>query len=204
MKKFRFAVPFLVVLNLLVLAGCTTSNQAALGVGVKPEAKAAATTETPPVSGAEASAALAGSASATPAEGAAASASAPAPAVAARSKVSFLPITGAPQGAVSSLSKALGTEAKRVNIAIAGANDTTAEYRVKGYMSALNEGSNTTVTFYWDVLDRSGNRLYRINGFEREDGSRSDPWAAVSSTTMKRIASRTMDGLSSWLSRKRS
>lgn len=189
----------------LSLAACTTSNQESLGVGVSPTASsntAPADTNTDantqtalaPVSG-NITASQAAALGVTSPDNSSKSA-------ALITRVGFLPITGAPQKAVSSLSRALGTVSKQYKIGIAGNGDNTAQYQLKGYMSALNEGPRTTVTFYWDVLDRSGKRLYRINGFEQENGAKSNPWDGVSNATMQRIANRTMGSFANWVKRK--
>lgn len=205
MNNSKFLTGLIVGGALLTVAGCTTSNQQALGVGVEP---APATASTDPATGGDAStqsALAATSGEPVPSVAAAtgvAEPEKPAPIVNEIARVGFLPITGAPQSAVSSLSKALGTVSKLHNIGIAGASDQTVGYRLKGYMSALNEGSRTTVTFYWDVLDPSGKRLYRINGFEQEKGARKDPWQGVSNATIQRIANRTMGSFAQWVKRK--
>ena len=205
---FRYNFALFVVASLLVLTGCTTANQQSLGVGVKPAAKTtsldetAVNTEQPVVDQAGTQTALAPATNETTPVISAASSVANDPAPNVLSRVGFLPITGAPQGAVSRLSRSLGEQAKRHNILVSGSGDRSANYRIKGYMSALNEGSSTTVTFYWDVLDRNGTRLFRINGFERQAGARSDPWSGVSASTYQRIASRTMNDLAVWLKRK--
>ncbi len=189
----------------LSLAACTTSNQESLGVGVSPTASSTtapvdtntdANTQTAlaPVSG-----------NATPSQAAALGVTSPensSNSATQIARVGFLPITGAPQKAVSSLSRALGSVSKQYKIGIAGNGDNSVQYQLKGYMSALNEGPRTTVTFYWDVLDRSGKRLYRINGFEQENGAKSNPWDGVSNATMQRIANRTMGSFSNWVKRK--
>ncbi len=214
MFKSGISVVVCAALSLLVITGCTTSNQQALGVGVKPEPKTAAAPAVPestnPASNGEPAAdntqtALAPVSETTPSETAVSNVAASgetAPTVTATSRVGFLPITGAPRNTVVSLSRALGTAAKQRNIAVSGTGTRNVNYQLKGYMSALNEGASTTVTFYWDVLDRSGRRLFRINGFERQNGARTDPWAGVSASTINRIANRTMSDLATWLKRK--
>ena len=196
-------------------SGCTTDNQQALGIGVNAGTQAAAQTPPPenatvPPAGGDQNttrAALAPPESGSlPAASAASGLSEPALQPQAQpplARVGFLPITGAPPRAVSSFSGHLNEAARPHNIQIAGSGGANSQYRLKGYMSALNEGASTTVTFYWDVLDGSGRRLYRINGFERISGARSDPWAGVTGDTMRRIANRTMSGLAAWLGRNR-
>lgn len=189
----------------LSLAACTTSNQESLGVGLSPTASST-TAPANTNSDANTQTALAPvDGNTTPSQAAALGVTSPenSPKSAAQiARVGFLPITGAPQRAVSSLSRALGNVSKRHKIGIAGNGDKSAQYQLKGYMSALNEGQRTTVTFYWDVLDRSGKRLYRINGFEQEKGAKSNPWDGVSSATMQRIANRTMGSFFNWVKRK--
>ena len=191
----------------LSLAACTTSNQESLGVGVSPTASST----TAPVDAntntdANTQTALAPvSEDTSPSQAAAIGVTSPensSKSATQIARVGFLPITGAPQKAVSSLSRALGNVSKQYKIGIAGNGDNSVQYKLKGYMSALNEGPRTTVTFYWDVLDRSGKRLYRINGFEQENGAKSNPWDGVSNATMQRIANRTMDSFSNWVKRK--
>ncbi len=191
----------------LSLAACTTSNQESLGVGVSPTANSTtAPEETNTNTDASTKTALAPAAeNTTPAQAAVLGVTSPedSPTSSAQiARVGFLPITGAPQKAVSSLSRALGSVSKQYEIGIVGNGDNSAQYQLKGYMSALNEGPRTTVTFYWDVLDKSGKRLYRINGFEQENGAKSNPWDGVSNATMQRIASRTMGSFSNWVKRK--
>ena len=194
---------------MFLLGACTTSNQQSLGVGVLPSAQPAAATDTAAATtntDANTQTALAPATDTpTPAEAAALGVASPENSAASASqiaRVGFLPITGAPQSAVTTLSRALGNVSKQHRIGIAGNGDRTVKYQLKGYMSALNEGPRTTVTFYWDVLDRSGKRLYRINGFEQENGAKTNPWDGVSSATMQRIANRTMGSFAKWVKRK--
>jgi len=204
----RYNIALVAVVTLTVLAGCTTANQQSLGVVVNPTAETTnaerTVADTDPVVAGDANTQVAlapATGEITPAATAVGDVvSKPEPVY--LSRVGFLPITGAPQGAVTSLSRSLSEQARQRNIAVSGSGDQNTNYRMKGYMSALNEGSSTTVTFYWDVLDNSGRRLFRINGFERQSGARSNPWAAVSQATYQRIASRTMNDLAIWLKRR--
>lgn len=186
----------------VVVAGCTTANQQSLGVGFEPATTAPAVSTGPDTAGDAQNALAPVDGGQSPSVAAVTSIAEPATAAPVIANVGFLPITGAPKEVVASLSKALGASSKLHNIGIAGAGDMASTYQLKGYMSALNEGSRTTVTFYWDVLDRTGKRLYRINGFEQESGAKRDPWQGVSERTMQRIASRTMGSFANWIKRK--
>lgn len=201
LTKSRLNFPAILFVLLFVVAGCTTANQQSLGVSLQPTTSASQVETVASVDEDPASA-LASPEHLSPAENAVlevASVEVSKDTV----RIGFLPITGASQASVSALSRALGKESAQRNFLIVGLNDQSARYRLKGYMSALNEGSTTTVTFYWDVLDRDGKRLYRINGFENNRGSSKDPWDGVSAKTINNIASRTMSTLQVWVKRQR-
>lgn len=112
--------------------------------------------------------------------------------------IRFLPIIGAPVEAVTPLSKQLGAEARAKGLTIKSSADPNSDHILKGYFSALNNGGKTTVTYVWDVLDGSGNRLHRIQGQDEVEGSSSDPWGAVPASTMQQIAAQTMNEYMSW------
>lgn len=157
--------PVLAVLALLVSGGCT-STDASLGVGpaVVPDAGAAMPSGDP----------------ASP------------PSRALLGPVQFLPVVGAPPNTVASLSKALSDSAAANGIAIAPSEGPAAPLRLKGYLSALDEGSRTVVVYVWDVVDPAGNRVSRIQGQERIAGTAADPWSNVGDAALQAIASRTM------------
>jgi hypothetical protein len=112
--------------------------------------------------------------------------------------VRFLPIIGAPVEAVTPLSKRLGAEARSNGLTIRSASDNSTKYILKGYFSAMNDNSQTTVVYVWDVLDGSGARLHRIQGQETVSGTASDPWAAVPARTMEGIARKTIRQYLDW------
>lgn len=116
-------------------------------------------------------------------------------------KVSFLPVTGAPQRAVTSLTAALKSSAQKNSIQLIPSNLGTTKYKIKGYFSALNDGSGTLVVYVWDVLNTSGKRIHRISGQQRTGKNDTDPWAAISEAELGRVADDTMARLSSYLNR---
>ena len=75
-----------------------------------------------------------------------------------------------------------------------------AQYQLKGYFSALNDGSGTVLVYVWDVLDRNGVRIHRISGQERGGSSSGDPWAGIDTAMLERVASSTMASLRGWAS----
>ena len=113
--------------------------------------------------------------------------------------ISFLPVSGAPQGAVTKLSRSLRESAQTSGLSLIPANQPGARYQVKGYFSALDDGSGTLLVYVWDVLDGSGNRLHRINGQERTTSKSTDPWQAVGQGELNRVAGTTVARLNSWL-----
>lgn len=112
--------------------------------------------------------------------------------------IRFLPIIGAPVGAVTPLSKRLGAEARSSGLTIRSASDNSARHILKGYFSAVNDSGKTTVVYVWDVLDGSGARLHRIQGQETVSGTAADPWAAVPAGTMEGIAEKTIRQYLDW------
>lgn len=114
--------------------------------------------------------------------------------------VSFLPVTGAPQSAVSSLAASMRQAAQREKVPVVVSIDQGAKYQVKGYFSALNDGNGTILVYVWDVLDQNGVRVHRISGRERGSGSTGDPWAGMSNDIYERVADVTMSSLRTWMS----
>ena len=117
--------------------------------------------------------------------------------------LTFLPVEGAPQTAITSLSKSIRTSAQQYGLTVLPATQTGAKYQVKGYFSALNDGSSTLLVYVWDVLDQTGKRVHRINGQERSGSSNSNPWLAIEDEELSRIADRTTARLKSWVDQKK-
>ncbi|MCQ8781024.1 hypothetical protein [Mangrovibrevibacter kandeliae] len=164
-------------LVLVGLCGCTSTDP---GLGVKPRAAIAG-------SGASAS-----SVAAAAAPGATGALAETAPGAAARAEVQFLPVIGAPPEKVAALSRALAANAGANGVAILPSTAPTPPLRLKGYFSAVSEGSNTVVIYVWDVLDPRDERVHRIQGQERVAGTAADPWSLVSDSTLASIAAATL------------
>ncbi|MEJ5898506.1 hypothetical protein [Ochrobactrum teleogrylli] len=118
-------------------------------------------------------------------------------------KLHIAPIVGAPVNVVTPLTHRMNDDAKAKGVELAGSNDTSAAYVMKGYFSVLSEDNQTTVLYVWDVLDASGNRLHRIQGQEKVQGAAADSWSVVQPATMQAIADRTMQEYSTWLAANR-
>jgi len=113
--------------------------------------------------------------------------------------VAFLPVTGAPQSAVTSLANSMRIAAKSESVPVVVSIEQGARYQVKGYFSALNDGTGTILVYVWDVLDANGARVHRISGQERAGATSGDPWAAITPDVLNRVAGITMDGLKTWM-----
>ncbi len=113
--------------------------------------------------------------------------------------VIFLPVVGPPQFAVTSLSSAVKRMARANAITIIPNGQAGATYQVKGYFSALDDGSGTILVFIWDILNGSGKTVHRISGEERTTLRKSDPWAAVDTDMIDNIVERSMQNFRDWM-----
>ncbi|RWC96174.1 MAG: hypothetical protein E5V58_12920 [Mesorhizobium sp.] len=118
----------------------------------------------------------------------------------ARTRLQVAPIVGASVESAAPLTAELQTRARQRGITLAGSTDQTATHVLKGYFSAISEGSDTTVIYVWDIYDPSGNRLHRINGEQKAPSVKGgDGWTAVAPATMQGIADQTIDQFAAWL-----
>jgi hypothetical protein len=114
--------------------------------------------------------------------------------------IAFLPVSNAPQTAVTNLARSIRNSATANGVPVVASVQQGAQYQVKGYFSALEDGSGTLLVYVWDVLDRNNKRVYRINGQEQSSSRSSDPWGAVTPDMLQRVADTTVTQLKSWLS----
>jgi hypothetical protein len=121
--------------------------------------------------------------------------------VATVARVQLAPIVGSTVEAVTPLSARLAQRAGEHGMRITASNDPTTTHVLKGYFSAFSEGRDTTVIYVWDLLDKAGNRLHRIQGQERTPARGANAWASVPAGTMERIADRTIADLAGFLAR---
>ena len=113
----------------------------------------------------------------------------------------FEPFTGAPGNIADELSEYIGREARKQNITLVRRVGAAATYRVNGYLAATGQPSNGTVFYVFDIVDNNGQRLKRISGTETTGGASGDPWQSVSSSTLSRIATRSLVEIEAWLNR---
>jgi len=187
----------------LLLAGCNS--------GVDPSGLAPLTGEPAriaaplPADGGASGEAMAGQAAALapPAAPRPTQASAAAPgvaAIAAQARIEFAPVVGAEASRLQSLSARLAARAAQRGLTLVGA-DGAPTHVLKGYFSAFTDNGDTAVIYVWDVLDRAGNRVNRIQGQQKAPTAPGlDGWSAVTPAVMEAIADRTIDDLAAWLS----
>jgi hypothetical protein len=123
-----------------------------------------------------------------------------APVKGAAAKFAFAPIDGVPVPILQAMSAALNQEAVARRLNVVPNTDPSAVYVVRGYLSAVAEGTQARLVYVWDVVDRQGTRLHRVTGQETGGTFRSgDPWTGVGSANVTAAASRTMESLANWV-----
>lgn len=113
-------------------------------------------------------------------------------------KLFIAPIIGAPLEVVTPLSLRFDDVLKAQSIKMAANMETDADFVLKGYFSNLTENNQTTVLYVWDVMDKQGNRVHRLQGQETTPGK--NGWAAVPATVMSKIADDTLADYFRWVS----
>lgn len=114
------------------------------------------------------------------------------------------PIIGAPLNVVTPLTQRLNQTAQARGITLTGNENSPSSHVMKGYFSALADNGQTTVLYVWDVLDPAGNRLHRIQGEQKVQGTTADSWGAVTPNAMEAIADQTIQQYQNWKNSSRS
>jgi hypothetical protein len=112
--------------------------------------------------------------------------------------IRFLPIIGAPATIVTPLSRHLANAARASGIVIKAANVDNGSHFLKGYLATFRSGDGVTVSYVWDVLDKTGERLHRIQGKQDIAYAGGDLWAAVPGRTLQTIAQDTIAAYRRW------
>ncbi|HWD13153.1 hypothetical protein P8H26_08975 [Pseudochrobactrum sp. sp1633] len=108
------------------------------------------------------------------------------------------PIIGAPLEVVTPLSFRFDTIIQTQSIPLVKSADTVADYTLKGYFSNIVESNQTTVLYVWDVMDKQGNRVHRLQGQQKAAGK--SGWASITAPIMNKIADDTMAEYFRWVS----
>ncbi|SEP79424.1 hypothetical protein SAMN05216548_101509 [Faunimonas pinastri] len=114
-------------------------------------------------------------------------------------RIALIPPADAPVAVTQSLQQMLAATASANGVTLLGANDSSAAYRLKGYLSAVPDGGGTLAVYVWDVTTPDGRRVYRISGRAKANGRPDDPWTAVDSGILMQVAQGTFAALQGWL-----
>jgi len=103
--------------------------------------------------------------------------------------VAVASISGPPQAVWDRLVRQLNSAAQESNIALLNYQGATADYRLQGYVIATPAKTAISVSYIWDVFDKSGGRVGRTAGSQNVDRPVSgDPWAGIPDPVLKLIA----------------
>lgn len=103
--------------------------------------------------------------------------------------VAVASISGPPQAVWDRLVRQLNSAAQESNIALLNYQGATADYRLQGYVIATPAKKAISVSYIWDVFDKSGGRVGRTAGSQNVDRPVSgDPWAGIPDPVLKLIA----------------
>jgi hypothetical protein len=110
-------------------------------------------------------------------------------------KIAIAPIIGATPQVSEELTQALVAAGKDRGLTLLS-ESAKADYTLRGYLVAINEGKGSKITYIWDVNDSQGSRITRVTGEEVIAArSGSDPWSGVDSATIRSIAGKTTSQL---------
>lgn len=113
----------------------------------------------------------------------------------------FDQILGVPSLQQDTLARYLASSARARNIKLVRRADSSAPYRVLGYLSAVGGDAGVEVTFVWDIVDAQNNRVHRVTGVEVAATASADPWSGVSDPDLQDIAARTIEDIYAWVNR---
>jgi hypothetical protein len=105
-----------------------------------------------------------------------------------RASVAFESIDGPPPAVLQKFVKSLKDEAGARQISVVPPGE--ANYRLRGYLAAHDEGAGTAISWAFDVYDPDQRRAFRLNGEEKAAGR---AWAAADDQVLARIARTGMD-----------
>lgn len=114
---------------------------------------------------------------------------------------SFDQIKGVPTNKQDELARAIAKHAQARNLRLVRRADPSATYHVWGYLSAVGGDVGTNVTYVWDIIDQSGNRVLRFSGIETAGAADADPWNSVDEGALDTVAARTVEDVYAWINR---
>ncbi len=108
--------------------------------------------------------------------------------------VAFESIDGPSESVFQKLVQNLTEQATIRQLAVVS-RESSAQYRVRGYVAAQTQGKRSTVAWVWDVYDTEQRRALRISGEEPASTLGRGTWAVADDVVLKRIAQVGMDRL---------
>jgi hypothetical protein len=112
--------------------------------------------------------------------------------------VAFDSIDGAPRPVFDQLVRDLNTEARSRQLAVVS-RDSSAAYRVRGYIGAEGTSKQSAIKWVWDVYDGQRQRVLRIAGEQTVKGKAEDAWQKLDGPAVEKIARDSMDQLAAFL-----
>jgi hypothetical protein len=109
--------------------------------------------------------------------------------------VAFESVDGPPPQVFDRLVNILNSESQLRNLSIVS-RETSAAYRVRGYLAAEVSRGRSTIAWVFDVYDRNQNRALRLTGREPGGKAGRDAWAAADDLILRKIAQAGLSGLS--------
>lgn len=115
--------------------------------------------------------------------------------------VAIQQVTGIPPGKLAELNGALTSAGGQHDIAFVAGSFPSGVFSLSGSFRAASEAAGVTIVYQWQFRDAEGVLIDTIDG-EDNAGlfSGADPWAAVSTTVLDRIARRTAEQMARKLS----
>jgi hypothetical protein len=115
-------------------------------------------------------------------------------------RIALAEVSGVGVNAASPLATRFGAQARARGLSFTSAEDKTATHVMKGYFTVGEENGRAVVNYVWDISDRSGKRLHRIQGSEPGGGS-GEGWDGVTEAAMQAVADHSIAETASFLGR---
>ena len=112
--------------------------------------------------------------------------------------VAFASVEGPPPALAARFTDQLAAAA--ASRAIVTADPQTADYLVRGYLTAYAVPEGTAITYVWDVFDNQKRHAQRVDDTITLKASAGDPWSLADEAVMASVAGKSADDLAAYLS----
>ena len=109
--------------------------------------------------------------------------------------IAFESIDGPPPQIFDRMVNVLDSESKLRSLSIVS-RETSANYRVRSYLSAQVHHGRAVIAWVWDVYDSDQQRALRLSGEEPAGKAGRDAWGAADDLILRKIAQAGLSGLS--------